>query len=494
MYNLLQENGSKLLLENGGSLLLEIVCPIIFINGVNRTNQVDWQSFQKTEVLTKDPDVLVLMFKNYPTKTYQPALNDLITVYFAGNKIFAGYVLSTDETIDGLLKYYTVTAKDYSEILDRIIVSSIYTNQTANYILNDLITSFCPALSVGQINCNIPIPLMKFNYISVRECVKKVLNVVGNYDYYVDYYARFFFLPVGITPAPFSITDTSQNYNWNSLEVQTDLSQLANVILVRGAKRTGTTQMTEYFSGDGTTYTFPLAYMYPSSPIVTVGATVQTVGNDGVTPDTAVQCQWNMSSQSIRFTAGNIPVAGTRNINVQGFPLYPLLIEKSDDSSIGTYGQWQKVIIDKNLQDQQTAGQRADAELLANAQPISTLNFSTYVNGLVKGQVLIFKSVVRNLNLNLSVQQIVSTLHTATKIMMYQVTAVSAPPVGLNEVLNQLLVKDPANQIDIDDGELLERYYNFSESASMTDSISNATFTSGPYVWDTMVWGFFTWG
>ena len=345
-----------------------------------------------------------------------------MVVNYNSSKIFAGYVLSSDETIDGMLRYYTITAKDYSEILDRMIVSKVYTNQTGNSIITDLVNTFASGISLGTINCPTQIPLMKFNYISVRECLKKIINVVGNYDYTVDYNANLNVFPVGYIPAPFNVTDTSANYNWNSLEVKADLSQLANVIMIRGASRTGTTQMTEYFSGDGTTYTFPLSYSYPSSPVVTVGGSTQTVGNDGVDQDTSFQCMWNAQNNSIRFTSGNIPASGTRNIQVKGYPTYPLLLMKSDQNSIVLYGQWQKVIIDKNLQYQATASQRADAELLANAYPIYTLTFSTYSDGLIKGQYLSFQSTKRNLNLNLYVQQIVTTLHRPDNTLMYQVS------------------------------------------------------------------------
>ena len=467
----------------------------VLINGVDKSSLIDWTSFQKTEVLTKDPDVLTFQIKNSDSKTYQPALNDLVVVNYNSAKIFAGYILSSDETINGFIKYYSVTAKDYSEIMDRMIVSKVYTNQTAQQIISDLVSTFTTGLTIGTVNCPVSIPLMKFNYISVRECIKRIINVVGNYDYYVDYNAALFFLPIGTTPAPFTITDTSQNYNWNSLEVQADLSQLANVIMIRGARRTGTLSMTEYFTGDGTTCTFALAYTYPSSPIVTVGGVTQTVGNDGVDQDSAFQCMWNPTAQSIRFTSGNIPTAGTRNIHVQGYPTYPLLLMKSDQNSINTYGQWQKVIIDKNLQDQATASQRADAELLANSQPISTLTFTTYVDGLQKNQVLNFISAKRNLNLSLKIQQIVTTLRTPTNTLMYQVTGISAPPVGINEVLNKLLVKDPANQINIDTTELIERYYNFNESITISDAISAPSVTTGPYyVGSTAIMGFFTMG
>lgn len=468
----------------------------IFVNGTDRTSQVDWTSFQKTEVLTKDPDVCTFNVRNTLGKMYTPLLNDLVVVKYSGANIFAGYIISSDETIDGFVNYYNVTAKDYSQVLDRMIVSNIYVNQTAAAIISNLITTYAPALTAGTLNCPVVIPIMKFNYISVRECLKRIINVVGNYDYSVDYSAVVTFFPIGVTLAPFSITDSSKNYNWNSLDVKTDLSQLTNVIFIRGARRTGTTMVTEYFSGDGTTYTFPMSYSYPTAPTVTVSSVVQTVGNDGVDKDASFQCMWNSQNNSLRFTSGNIPGAGTRNIVITGFPTYPLLLIKSDSNSIATYGQWQKVIIDKNLQDQVTASQRADVELLSNSTPIYTLTFTTYVTGLVKGQQLSFSSVIRNLSLTLKIQQIITTLRTPTQILSYEITAVSAPPVGINEVLNQLLVKDPANQIDINTTELIERYYSFGETGTVIDAVSNPTFTNGPYKYNAAgsKWGFSTFG
>lgn len=469
----------------------------ITIGGVDKTTLIDFSSFQKTEYITKDPDVLTFMLKNYPSKTYQPQLGDEVVVTYNSVRIYGGHILSTDEVIDGLLKYYTVTCKDYSEALDQFVVGKVYTGQTAQFILNDLITNFCQGLTANSIQSTlsmVSVPIFKCNYVTVRQAVKDLINLIGNYDYFVDYGADFHFFNVSASPSPFSMTDTSGNYVWNSLEVKSDLSQLTNVVLIRGAKRTSTVQTTEYFSGDGTTYIFPLSYDYPSAPGIKVGGSSVTVGNDGVDQDSAFQAMWNQSAQSIRFTSGNIPGSGTRNIVVQAFPQFPLLLEKTNEPSIEEWGQFQTVIIDKNILDQNTASLKADAQLLFYSQPIYTLTFRTYTDGLMKGQILTFQSTYRSIAQTLNITQIVTTLFTPTQKLVYDVTAMTAPPVGINEVLNKLLVVDPASQVDIGQTELIERYRSFTESAAISDAASAPTFTSGPYKWGTMIWGFFTWG
>ena len=471
----------------------------ITINGVDRTNLIDFSTWQITTYITKDPDVLTFMIRNYPNKANgYPQLGDEVIVTYNGSRIYGGHVLSTDETIDGLLKYYTVTCKDYSEYLDQYVVAKVYTGQTAAYILNDLIINFCTGLTANSIQATLSavnVPIFKANYITVRQAIKNLINIVGNYDYFVDYNADFHFFNVSASPSPLLMTDTSGNYVWNSLEVKSDLSQLCNVVLIRGATRTSTVLSDEYFSGDGVTTSFALAFVYGTGPSVKVGGVAQTVGNDGVDQDSAYQCMWNSSSQSLRFTAGNIPTSGTRNIHVQAYPVFPLLLEKTNEPSIETWGQYQTVIIDKNILDEDTASLKADAQLAYYSQPIYTLTFRTYVDGLVKGQLLTFQSTYRNIAATLNITQIVTTLFTPTNALVYDVTAMTAPPIGINEVLNKLLVADPASQITIDQTELIERYRAFTDENTGVDVLSNPTYTTGPYyVGTTEVVGFSTMG
>ena len=88
------------------------------VNAVDKSNQVDWASIEKQEVLSKEPDSLRFRIKNYGTKTYRPVLGDDITLFDGAIKIFGGIVVETHDSVDAYLKYFEVICKDYTALAD----------------------------------------------------------------------------------------------------------------------------------------------------------------------------------------------------------------------------------------------------------------------------------------------------------------------------------------------------------------------------------------
>lgn len=114
----------------------------IRINGVDRSAQIDFQSIIWTDELTSQVDTLEFMVRNVASKTYRPALNDDVKLYDDSTVLFGGVVTESQETIDGLTKYFRVVCKDYVELLDRQLVAKSYTAQTATAIITDIISTY----------------------------------------------------------------------------------------------------------------------------------------------------------------------------------------------------------------------------------------------------------------------------------------------------------------------------------------------------------------
>src|SRR5579872_2518807 len=102
------------------------------VNGVDKTNQIAWDSLIKTEVITKEPDTLTFNLRNYGSKTWRPSLNDTVQFYNGATLLFAGIVVATNEIIAGLAITLSVTCKDYTELLDRHLVAKEYDNMSGN--------------------------------------------------------------------------------------------------------------------------------------------------------------------------------------------------------------------------------------------------------------------------------------------------------------------------------------------------------------------------
>src|SRR3989304_9313393 len=118
---------------------------ILRVNGTDRTDQVEWTSLEKIEVLTKEPDTLRFSLRNYGSKTFRPVLDDEVTLHDGATKIFGGVVIDTADTVEGKLKYLSVNCKDFTHTLDRKLVAKVYTGFTANAIIADIVSLFVEA-------------------------------------------------------------------------------------------------------------------------------------------------------------------------------------------------------------------------------------------------------------------------------------------------------------------------------------------------------------
>lgn len=463
------------------------------IASVDKTTLIDWPSIKKNETLTKAPAVLSFRIRNYPSQTYRPALNDEVTFYNGATKIFGGYVVSTSEEIEGLLKYFSVTCNDYTLDLDRQLVAENYDGMTVNAIIADLVATYLTGFTTTNVNCTATIDFVQFNYITVSQCLKKLVSLLGNYDYYIDYNKDIHFFQNDIVPAPYGLTDTSANFDWNSLKYDTDSGQIKNTIIIQGGLVPLSTTRNYYFNGDGTKTSFVLGDKLDGTPTLTVGGVAKTVGIDGTDADASFQWMWSAANNAIRSTSGNTAGAGTNNIVVTGYPLYPLVAIFENNASVVAYGVKQFLIQDKTIVTQAAAEQRATAEILKYANPTYRGTFETQTDGLLVGQTLTINSTIRNINSSFKIMQIRTTIYAPTSTLKYSVTFVSADPIGINDILNKLLILDPSEATGIPTNTVIQIIKQITEGVSVADALSAPTTSTGPYKWNAFNWGFGTW-
>jgi hypothetical protein len=435
----------------------------------------------------------------YPTSTAGAGVYETpaMKIGYQDNIVFGGFIVETNEVVSGLAKFLEVVVKDYTQTLDRQLVSKTYENQTAKAIIDNMIATFATGFTTTNVIASTIIPKIIFNYLTISQCLQKLAEALGNYDWYVDYSKDIHFFNNTLTASPFNITDTSKNYIWGSLELHDETHQIRNEIIVRGGEIQSVTLRTEYWSGDGTRTTFPLSNKFANIPVVRVGGVTKTIGVDYIDLDASFQVMWNFTQKYIRFTAGNTPVAGTNNIDITEYPLYPLVFRKQQQASVALYGIYQYLILDKTIKDLDTASQRADAELLKYANPSKKAKFRTTVGGLVAGQTINVQSTIRSVTEDYKIQSIRTYLRTPSELE-YSINLVTADNIGINDVLNKLLVKDVAERIQVDENEVVARYYSFDEEVALTDTLFAPTKTSPPYKWTsgttTLLWNLGTWG
>lgn len=463
------------------------------IGGVDKTTLIDWPSLMKNETLTKSPASLRFKIRNYPSKTYQPALNDEVTFYNGATKIFGGYVVDTSEVIEGLLKFFTVTCKDYTVDLDRQLVAESYENMTVNAIIADIAATYLTGFTTTNVNCTTVIDSLQFNYITVSQCLKRLVTFLGNYDWYVDYNKDIHFFQNTIIPAPFSLSDSSANFAWDSLMYDSDSDQIRNTIIVQGGLVALSTTRDYFFNGDGTKTSFVLGDKLDGTPTLTVGGVAKTVGIDGTDADASFQWMWSAANNAVRSTAGNTAGAGTNNIVVNGYPLYPLVAIFENNASVVLYGVRQFLIQDKTIVTQAAAEQRATAEILKYANPKYKGQFVTYTDGLIVGQTITIASTIRNISGDFKITNIRTSVYTPTGSLAYNISFVTADVIGINDILNKLLILDPSEATGIPTNTVIQIIKQISEGVSITDALSQPSISTGPYKWNAFNWGFGTW-
>ena len=453
----------------------------IKINGTDKSSLIDWQSCKKTEVLTKEPDTLEFLIKNYPTKTYLPALGDTVNMFDGANLIFAGIVVEIDNTVDGLLAYNKIICKDYTHLADQKLVTGTYTNKTAAYILNDIVTNYCPAgFTANNVVAPTVVDSIVFNYVTVTAAIQKLISACGGaYDYYFDYVKDLHFFPNDYIIAPFSITDTSQNFDWQSLKVNTDLSQLRNKITVRGGLIAGTS-VTNNQLADGKQRVFFVGYALTGITIAKALAAsptsfvTKTVGADGKDDPTAFDCLYNPDSGLVIFPDSTKPAINDV-IQYTGVPSFSVIVQLQNPSSITQYGAYEYLIVDKTIITKATARNRAVTELLKYSQPLVTGSFNTRTSGLKAGQTITINSAKRGINDSYKIQRITTQLRTPsanTSDFMFSVEVVSTQTLTMNDVLKKLLVTDQTDQLTIGSNEIVDIVYTFDEVSTTVETFA----------------------
>ena len=492
MSKILLETGDDILLETGDFLLIED--PTFYINGVDKTSLIDWTSVKKNETATKQADTLDFCIKNFGTKTYRPVMNDIVQFNDGSTKLFEGLVVQSTESIDGLAKYFYVTCKDYTHTLDRQLVSKVYTGQTATAIVQDLISTFTTGFTTTNVVAGVVIERIAFNYLTVSQCLEKLTKMLNGYSWYVDYDKDIHFFATVLNLAPFSLTDTSQNFTFGTLDIKQDTHQLRNDIYIRGGNIISASARTEYFSGDATKLIFPLGLKYNVEPTVTVGGVGKTVGLENIDVAGSNDCYWDFNQKTLRFETA--PAAGTNNIVVSGTYLYPLVYRKQNNSSVLTYGVFQYIIIDKTITSTDAASQRADAEIAQYSTPTNYGTFQTNTSGLIAGQRITINSTIRGINEDYLIESIETRFKTPTALS-YKVKIQSYASFGINDVLKKLLINNPADQLEIGENENVQRSVGFDESVVVTDTVKTPTKTSAPYKWgadaNALIWNRGTW-
>lgn len=453
----------------------------IQVNSVDKSDQIEWPSIKKMDVLTKEPDRLEFRIKNYGTKTYRPALNDDVKLYDGATLIFGGTVIETHEANDGLLKFFEVICKDYQHIMDRKLVNKTYTSQTAGAIIADINTTYLPAgFTTTNVSGLSTIQKIVFNDEQPSKCLQRLADMLGSYDWYVDYAKDIHFFPEGTEVAPFNLDDTGGKYIFGSLKIERNLNQLRNSITIRGGdKESGTLTDTKVADGQQRTFVAKPQLRNLTIELDTgAGFVTKTIGQDGVDDPATKDVLYNPNNGFIIWPEATKP-ANTNKVRWSGTQVYPIKIIRRDVASTALYGEWQYIIRDATIKSEAAAKQRAAAEITKYAYPANEGLFRTYSSGLRSGMTISIASTALGLTSeSFKITRVILTAR-SKDAFEYEVHLLASEDVGILDVLSKLLIGDPATQFTVLENEVVVQADAWEEVITLAESFLATKYPRG---------------
>jgi hypothetical protein len=462
------------------------------------TSSIDWPSTQLTLVLTKEVSTFQFSVRKTGSNVI-PAVGDQIDIYESGNHIFGGTVTESEATVDGgLLLIYQITCTDWSFKMDTKLVAKTYAQMDPHDIVVDIINNYTTGgYTTAEVQVgNFLVPSIKFNYEPVTKAIQKLASLIG-WDWYVDADKGVHFFLAEDDSAPFNIDDSGGNLEWQTLDVDVDLTNMKNSVYVIGGnyKKTFTASTTpDVYQTDGVASVYSLAYSYDKSTVgVTLDGVAQTIGiANQVSNPSSVQVLYNPDNRYIQFTT--TPGSG-HTVKIYGQALVPILAHAQDAAGIAAYGEIQDSVVDKQITTVPEAQARAQAEILQYGHAVYTVKFNTLKTGLTVGQTITVNSSAFGLDVPLTIKRITGTGYTPSQFE-YQVECYGSDQVSFVDIMSVLLQQEN-QQNPVTDTTILEVLQSIADGLSLAEAVAVTT-GARPYKWGATTpqarWGFATWG
>jgi len=304
----------------------------------------------------------------------------------ATTKIFLGVLEDIKFLSKGQKNIITLSGRDFGAILQDIIVSPrIFVDTEVSSIVNSLMVQNASGTGITLNNVNVTgttIDKITFNNISIFDALIQLANAAGFY-FFVDNNKDLNF----IQRDTISSGKTFDTSNITKANFKQSDSDIFNKVTVYGDRQlTGVTQ--EFGPQAGSVYVLDdkphnVNFIGSANPNVPI----QPGGIDGVNnPENEnVQFLVNFNARTVILTSGitagdNLGWTGSSTIiNYQRSS--PLISVQTDSTSISTYGQKDKQVIDRNIKSQEEATLKA-ATILAESKD-AKLQGTIEVNGVV---------------------------------------------------------------------------------------------------------------
>lgn len=420
-----------------------------------------------------------------------------------GALVFSGFIdtpgCSKHWVGAGLL--HDIVCMDNHYLADKRLVVKPYTEQTAGFIVNDILTDYLAVegVTVGEIQAGPIITEAIFNYVKVSECMDALQELTG-FTWFIDEFKRLYFIDRSTNLAPWNLDGVIHRAIKDSVHLSTGNPYYRNIQYIKGGMGL-TTQQTETFTGDGTTKAFTVGYLIAKVPTVTVQDRIpegQTVGIKGL--DSGQDCYWNKGDTTITFEVAPESAKTVTIVYYGQFPLITKAVSTDIDNRAsieGTSGKVEVMTIETQHESGDSSSQSAQGKINQYCQDAEKFTYQTYEAGLSPGQLQqITYAPFGFTNHEMLIESIVIT--TSGEDIRYDVTCITGPSMGSWARFFANILKRQDASINLGDS-LLSVLLEQPETLALTEVGSESHHETENYLWeptdlDDTRWSYFTWG
>ena len=460
----------------------------ITINTIDKTDCIVNRSITINDEANDKPSSLKCSFFD-KTGAGDPVLDDEIIITKDTVKLFVGRIVEAEyERLGSGEVILNLSAIDYTRDLDRNLVVEAYENKTDKQIIEDIISRYCQGTGITATNVisGVTINKITFNYIQPSQCFRKLCELTGR-SWYLDYDKDIHYFPLTTNVAPFDIDSTTGNYS--GLKIRKDNSDIRNRVYVRGSTYfSDFTTISQVADGEQTVFILPNK---PHDFTMKEGGVTKTVGIKNIDNPASFDYLLNYQEKYVEKANGTPPAADTVMEYTFKYDI-PILVAVEDRDSIEEVGQFEYAIFDTNIQNQDDARSRAQAELADYADSLIDGSFTTIEDGFRAGQYININLSDFGINEDYLVQK-VSAKSLGSGQYTYTISIANTKKLGIILFLIKMLEQDK-NNLNLDPNEVVDELFTpDSQGILISDTMANADLVEPPYKWDSFKWGLAEW-